>query len=148
MPDQSLSRTNPKAVPMYMTPRQVVQHLKQWELECSCRGLIMCEGCVKTKLLKEVDLLDAQLLRLQQEVERLKRGDFTEPEFQNLCHNFDPSDEARFEQGCLEYQAKLFGRCLLCKKKLAVCEGCGVGWCLVCTTNRVICPGCGQRKEL
>jgi hypothetical protein len=33
------------------------------------------------------------------EVERLKKGDFTEEEFQNLCHNFSEDDECRFKKG-------------------------------------------------
>ncbi len=37
-------------------------------------------------------------LTLADEVERLRRGDFTEQEFQNLCHNFDESDERRFKR--------------------------------------------------
>ena len=43
------------------------------------------------------------------EIERLQRGDFTEEEFQNLCHGFSQQDEERFRTGCLEYQKKLFG---------------------------------------
>ena len=43
------------------------------------------------------------------EVQRLKRGDFSQEEFQNLCHNFDESDECRFLDGCRDYQRKLFG---------------------------------------
>jgi hypothetical protein len=50
-----------------------------------------------------------EVRRLRLEVERLKRGDFTEEEFQNLCHNLSEDDEARFKQGCLDYQKKLFG---------------------------------------
>jgi hypothetical protein len=43
------------------------------------------------------------------EVERLKRGDFTEEEFQSLCHNLAADDRDRFRRGCEEYQKKLFG---------------------------------------
>lgn len=43
------------------------------------------------------------------EIDRLKAGDFTEDEFQNLCHKFGPDDRCRFEAGCREYQDKLFG---------------------------------------
>ena len=43
------------------------------------------------------------------EVQRLKRGDFSQEEFQNLCHNFDESEECRFLDGCRDYQRKLFG---------------------------------------
>lgn len=44
------------------------------------------------------------------EVERLKRGAFTEQEFQELCHNL-PGHCTReaFEKGCRDYQNKLFG---------------------------------------
>lgn len=53
------------------------------------------------------------LLKVMMEVihdnARLRRGDFTEAEFQNLCHNFSECDKERFKQGCREYQAKLFG---------------------------------------
>ena len=53
--------------------------------------------------------LACQCEALAAEVERLKRGDFTEEEFQNLCHNFSEDDVCRFKQGCEEYQRKLFG---------------------------------------
>ena len=44
------------------------------------------------------------------ENDRLKRGDFTEEEFQNLCHNFSEDDACRFRKGCEQYQEKLFGK--------------------------------------
>jgi hypothetical protein len=40
---------------------------------------------------------------------RLKRGNFTPEEFQNLCHNLSEKDKEKFFQGCAEYQRKLFG---------------------------------------
>ena len=46
---------------------------------------------------------------LREEVERLKSGNFTEEEFQNLCHNMTTDDLCRFRKGCEEYQRKLFG---------------------------------------
>jgi hypothetical protein len=46
-------------------------------------------------------------------VERLLRGDFTEDEFQNLCHRFQDADAERFSQGCVDYMTKLFGHCPL-----------------------------------
>lgn len=49
------------------------------------------------------------ILKLREENERLKRGDFTEEEFQNLCHNFKSEDRTRFVAGCTAYQEKLFG---------------------------------------
>lgn len=45
----------------------------------------------------------------EQEISRLKSGDFTEEEFQNLCHKFTEDDACRFRAGCEEYQRKLFG---------------------------------------
>lgn len=48
---------------------------------------------------------------LQQENERLKRGEFTPDELQNLCHNLSEDDYNKFCHGCDEYQKKLFGRC-------------------------------------
>lgn len=47
------------------------------------------------------------------EIARLKRGEFTPEEFQNLCHHRDESPgctRADFEIGCREYQEKLFGK--------------------------------------
>lgn len=47
---------------------------------------------------------------LEDEIDRLKRGDFTPDEFQNLCHNLpDTCTREVFESGCKDYQAKLFG---------------------------------------
>lgn len=46
------------------------------------------------------------------EIARLKRGDFTPEEFQNLCHNRHESPgctRADFEAGCVQFQEKLFG---------------------------------------
>ncbi len=46
---------------------------------------------------------------LQEEINRLKKGDFTQQELQDLCHNLSEDDETAFKQGCEEYQEKLFG---------------------------------------
>lgn len=43
-------------------------------------------------------------------VERVLEGKLTEEEFQNLCHNLTTEDRKRFEQGCKEFQEKLFGK--------------------------------------
>lgn len=44
------------------------------------------------------------------EFKRLLDGDFTKEEFQNLCHNMNPECTRKdFEQGCKDYQDKLFG---------------------------------------
>ncbi len=47
--------------------------------------------------------------KLAAEVDRLRRGDFTEEEFQGLCHKFQEADACRFAQGCVDYNRKLFG---------------------------------------
>lgn len=78
----------------------------------------------------------AELAAKQAEVERLKRGDFTPEEFQNLCHHKDEKPgctPAEFNQGCEEYQRKLFGTAdvdglrkaneLLNKGMESICEG-------------------------
>ena len=52
----------------------------------------------------------AQMIKYHaDEADRLRRGDFTPEEFQNLCHNFSEDDKQKFFQGCREYQKKLFG---------------------------------------
>ncbi len=53
-------------------------------------------------VLKYVDYLESEIVRL-------KRGDFTEKEFQDLCHHFSEDDRERFKAGCKEYQRQLFG---------------------------------------
>ena len=45
----------------------------------------------------------------EREIKRLKEGDFTEEEFQNLCWKFGESDYCRFRNGCFAYQKKMFG---------------------------------------
>lgn len=56
-----------------------------------------------------------EMERLCAEIVRLKRGDFTPTEWQELCHHRDTAPEgctqAAFEAGCQEYQRKLFGTC-------------------------------------
>ncbi len=40
---------------------------------------------------------------------RLRRGDLTEEEVQNLCHNLPEDCPKKFAEGCRAYNAKLFG---------------------------------------
>ena len=57
--------------------------------------------------------LIAEREMLMNEVSRLKRGDFTPEEFQNLCHNLHERPvctREEFAQGCLQFQEKLFGK--------------------------------------
>lgn len=52
------------------------------------------------------------LRRLVEEVKRLRRGEFTPEEFQNLCHNTDiQAGFDAFADGCEAYQRKMFGQC-------------------------------------
>lgn len=54
-----------------------------------------------------------RIAELEAEVLRLKEGNFTPEEFQNLCHNLCSSaseaSKQAFFRGCSEYQKKLFG---------------------------------------
>ena len=48
---------------------------------------------------------------LNKEIERLKSGNFTDKEFQDLCHTQQVQDGyTSFVNGCNEYQNKLFGK--------------------------------------
>ncbi len=44
------------------------------------------------------------------EIERLREGEFSDTEFQNLCHCMPENDRDAFFTGCTEYQRKLFGK--------------------------------------
>jgi len=65
--------------------------------------------------------LGAERDEARKEVTRLKAGDFTEEEFQNLCHNKEKSVSPEdFCRGCEEYQRKLFGASLAQEYRLAL----------------------------
>lgn len=66
----------------------------------------ICCGTVENPSV-EVEVALAEALC---ELKRYRQGRLTEDEFQNLCHNLSDEDEARFKQGCIDYQNKLF-RC-------------------------------------
>lgn len=59
--------------------------------------------------LPEKPVEDMDIATLRREYARLLRGEFTEEEFQNLCHNMTTDDACRFKAGCEAYQKKLFG---------------------------------------
>lgn len=66
-------------------------------------------------------LLNVTLILERRENRRLKRGDFTPEEFQNLCHNFSAEDREVFYQGCADYQRRLLGKAhidVLAEKKV------------------------------
>lgn len=68
------------------------------------------ESCISLYLHGMLGPYNGKMIELLiKEVERLRKGDFTEEEFQNLCHNFSTEDACRFKQGCIEYQKQLFG---------------------------------------
>lgn len=49
------------------------------------------------------------LIEAADEITRLLKGEFSESEFQGLCHNLSADDAERFREGCKAYQTKLFG---------------------------------------
>lgn len=53
--------------------------------------------------------MEQELRMKDAEIARLKAGDFTPEEFQNLCHKFSEKDKEAFCKGCEDYQTKLFG---------------------------------------
>lgn len=77
------------------------------------QGFTVCS--IPKKRIHDANLIAAApelLRRLVEEVKRLKRGEFTPEEFQNLCHNADvQAGFDAFADGCEAYQEKLFGRC-------------------------------------
>jgi hypothetical protein len=53
--------------------------------------------------------LNARIDGLVKDIVRLKSGDFTPEELQNLCHSVSETDKTAFFEGCAAYQRKLFG---------------------------------------
>ena len=78
-----------------------------------------------------IKTLHEKISALAKEVIRLRRGDFTPEEFQNLCHNLHERPvcaREEFSQGCLQFQEKLFGKeppCLTEIFFVAMCRGDG-----------------------
>ena len=106
---------------------------------------------------ERLDKLCGHIFNLTAEVTRLKKGDFTAIEFQNLCHSLgDDCKQADFESGCAAYQKKLFGSCerdrLLAKVaelQKSLCDA--REWAArlekvvmgLLPENRVVCGSCG-----
>jgi hypothetical protein len=97
------------------------------------KGIQDCE--IEITYLKTLTgALKAIIKDQQEEINRLKEGNFTKEEFQNLCHNKSVQEGFnRFRQGCLEYQKKLFG---------AFPCFCGEWW-----PMNETCPDCGGSRE-
>lgn len=56
------------------------------------------------------EVVENELAIAKKEIERLKRGDFTSEELQNLCHNLPEEKRIEFFNGCTSFQEKLFGK--------------------------------------
>jgi hypothetical protein len=72
----------------------------EWQLTASDRRPVNTAG------------LENPIASALKEIERLREGNFTPEEFQNLCHSKTVQEgfEA-FARGCQDYQQKLFGKC-------------------------------------
>ena len=76
------------------------------------------DAAIDVMVVNDISLPDqfktlGNIARYLAEINRLKRGDFTPEEFQNLCHHRDEKEgctQACFFDGCAEYQTKLFGK--------------------------------------
>lgn len=87
-----------------------IARLREENADCRASVERAAESLGKSNAqLRSMIALQEESLADKAEIARLKRGDFTEREFQDLCHHFGPDDAARFKQGCEDYQRKLFG---------------------------------------
>ena len=80
---------------------------------CQCNKLMrVAVGQTEFRGLRCPHCVDA-ILEAKNEVirenYRLLKGDFTPEELQGLCHNLTTQQRCEFEQGCKDYQDKLFG---------------------------------------
>lgn len=70
--------------------------------------------------LREAESEIFELIKIKDnEIKRLKEGNFTSEELQNLCHNLTNCDLHAFAEGCKREQEKLFGkdRCEIYRKQ-------------------------------
>lgn len=67
----------------------------------------------------KIDNQKSEMDSLHEENIRLLKGEFTDKEFQDLCHYFSekPDKQKEFAQGCMDYMKKLFGGCPLTWKE-------------------------------
>jgi hypothetical protein len=86
--------------------------------------LLNSRDALVQSLLKDKEILQQELILtrsevvaqanarelVEKEVERLKAGNFSDDELQNLCHQFPPEKVCSFRNGCTQYQVKLFGQ--------------------------------------
>lgn len=61
-------------------------------------------------LITKIIELETKVVQLESEINRLKEGNFTAEECQNLCHNLQNVTLPVFDAGCKLYQEKLFGK--------------------------------------
>jgi hypothetical protein len=80
----------------------------QAELDAANRGLDDIHKATE-KVLQTAEVVEQAVRNVAAEVARLKSGQLTPEELQNLCHNLPESDREAFRAGCVEYQKKLFG---------------------------------------
>lgn len=57
------------------------------------------------------DLIGGEAKMMNATIARLRKGDFTPQELQDLCHGLDDNKYKAFADGCAEYQRKVFGKC-------------------------------------
>lgn len=89
-----------------MSDRNWIDDVKAWILNEEPRLTIGQAVRDRSSALMRIKELDKELVRL-------KRGDFTPEEFQNLCHNRHEKEGCTakdFFDGCAAYQKSLFGK--------------------------------------
>lgn len=86
--------------------RRLLDHINYLqEIQNLLRKQILTQFQLLTKRIDQGDTLTLNL-----EIERLKSGQFTPDELQNLCHNLSPQQQCAFKFGCEKYQKELFGK--------------------------------------
>lgn len=84
----------------------ILEHLKLWyDRHPKHDNVAPSVASQRTFLARVIEHIGS----LESLVVRLREGNFTPDELQNLCHNLPPSDCRYFQAGCGAYQVKLFG---------------------------------------
>lgn len=94
--------------------RKLLDHIRYLQQLCSyALDRINAQSELLTKMAEKKMMVSEEedlINFLKAEIERLKNGQFTEEELQNLCHNLTPRNECAFKLGCEKYQRELFGK--------------------------------------